>query len=187
MRPSMDCWCVILAFSFASATQAETPIPARLRSIPCVKHVETVGPSHSPQVVVQLRDWHFLQPDVFAASVRSVHEEEISDDELDEQYKDFLLEVERVQADQMTVLRHLIRHHGLKRVFSEGLSKADMPIFKMKIRLMKKLDTELPGLRDDLAEAKRQMMECEIDSDEYRANETLAVEIEGLLALRAHV
>jgi len=181
MRPAKEYWCVLLAFSFTSAIRAETPVPDSLRSVPCVKDVELIGPSQSPRTIVQLRDWHFLPRNVFATSVRSANEDEISEDELDGLYEDFLLEVEQVQADQMAVLRHLIRHHGLKHAFSEGLSKGDIPIFHTKIRLMKKLEAELPGLRDDLAEAKRQMAECETDSDEYRAYKTLAVEIEALL------
>jgi hypothetical protein len=161
-----------------------TPLPDSLRSLPCVKHVKIVEPKRASQTVVHLRDWHFLTRDVFDADVQSVNDEPISTDELDELYEDFLREVEQVQAEQMALLRCLIRHHGLRQVCSEGLTKRDVLIFKAKIGVMKKLESELPGYRRDLADAKLRLLELrkegQTDSDECRINEKLADEIEAL-------
>lgn len=161
-----------------------TPFPGSLRSLPSVKHVKVVEPKRPAQTVIHLRDWHFLVRDVFDADVQSVNDEPISSDELDELYEDFLREVEQVQAEQMVILRFLIRHHGLRQVYSEGLTKRDMLIFKAKIGVMKKLEAELPGYGRDLAHAKLRLLELrkegQTDSDEYRTNEKLADEIEAL-------
>lgn len=67
-----------------------------LRSLPCVKSVETNGPSKPEKTVLHLRDWHFVPRDVFDADIRSVNNEPVSDKELDKLYEEFLLEVENL-------------------------------------------------------------------------------------------
>jgi len=61
---------------------------------------------------------------MFAADIRDVAEKPVSDAEIDDLYKEFLLEVELVQIEQKTLLRCLVKHHGLRRVFCEGLTRA---------------------------------------------------------------
>jgi hypothetical protein len=161
------------------------PVLDSLRTLPCVERVEIAEPRQPFQTIVHLRDWHFLPKDAFVADHHSVHAAPMPATELDGHYETFLLEVERVQAEQLAILRHLIRHHGLRQVFLEGLTERDMPIFKAKLAAMKKLAAELPGYRDELAAAKQRLKDLENagddSSEEYRIDRTLAAEIEALL------
>lgn len=67
--------------------------------------------------IVHLQDWHFVPKDLYAIDMKNAHGRGLTDDEIDRLYQEHLLEVELVQVEQMAVLRCLIKHHGLKKVF----------------------------------------------------------------------
>jgi hypothetical protein len=54
--------------------------------------------------------------------MKAAYGRELPDEEIDRLYQEHLLEMELVQVEQMAILRSLIKHHGLKKVFSEGLA-----------------------------------------------------------------
>lgn len=155
-----------------------------LRTIPFVTRIKAIEPKQPVKTVIHLRDWHFLTRDVFDADVRAAHDDPVTDAELNELYESFLVEVERVQAEQIAILRCLVCHHELRRAYSEGLTKRDMLIFNSKVSVMRKLEADLPGYQNDLAEAKRRMRRLEesgqTNSDDYRTDKELAEEIESL-------
>jgi len=87
--------------------------------------------------------------DDYAADLRALSDEPISDEDLDRRFTELLDEVERVQEQQMAVLRWLITHHGLKRVHIEGLTKLDQGIIEIKIRALQSVGKLLSELRQE--------------------------------------
>jgi hypothetical protein len=55
-------------------------------------------------------------------------------------YEEHLLEVELVQVEQLAVLRCLIKHRGLKKVFSEGLAPSALEAFRKKVEVLRAME-----------------------------------------------
>ena len=134
---------------------ADSPVLKILKQLPGVVAVEVPIQVKRPKHrIVHLKDWHYLPKDLFAADIRDVRGEAVSDAEIDELYEELLLEVELVQLEQITLLRCLIKHHGLKGVFCEGLTAENRPIYETKViaiqtrqalaRTFQKLSESLP-------------------------------------------
>src|SRR5208283_4725144 len=105
--------------------------------------------------IVHLRDWHFVPKDLYALDMRDSHGRTLSTDEIDRLHEELLLEVEAVQLEQMSLLRCLIRHHGLRTVFCEGLTKNDLPNYHEKIAVLQDMEkNQIPHLRRQLQEAR---------------------------------
>jgi hypothetical protein len=93
------------------SNHVEGGIEDLLRQLPGVVSVEVMVYADQPaHRIVHLRDWHFVPRDLFAL------------DNPDGSYAEFLQQVDAVQQEQMVVLRCLIKDHGLRRVFAEGLT-----------------------------------------------------------------
>ncbi|MFH1266697.1 MAG: hypothetical protein ABIK89_13285 [Planctomycetota bacterium] len=109
----------------------------------------------------------------------------ISDAEIDDLYEKFLLEVELVQIEQKALLRCLIEHHRLRRVFCEGLTKEDMLFYKLKIAALRRVEKQIPEVKDQIEEAACTLAEMEKagdeDSDDYRLAAAIKAEFESLL------
>ena len=96
------------------------------RHLPNVAEVTRHGPTERPtHRIVHLLDWHFVDRETFAADLRSLSDKPIADAEIDRRHAKHLTNVAQVQAQQMALLRWLIKHHGLERVHVEGLFKRD--------------------------------------------------------------
>ena len=108
------------------------PAVAILQNLPGVEAVKLPVEAQRPtQRIVQIADWHFVPRDAFAIDIREQAGEAIDDDELDRLYAEHLDEVRRVQVQQRRLLRELIRRHGVERVFCEGLTDSDMPVYEI--------------------------------------------------------
>jgi hypothetical protein len=70
-------------------------------------------------------------------------------------FRQHLRTVEAVQAEQLTLLRSLVKEHGLNRVFVEGLTVEGERAYRAKALAWER--DELPGQRRLLAEAKAAM------------------------------
>jgi hypothetical protein len=94
-------------------------------------------PENTPRTreVIHVCDWHYLPRDVFAADLQT--SADYSGDEIGRHYEQHLDDVEAVQAEQIKQLRGLIRQHGLKRIWVEGLTEDDMPAFRALVSLLK--------------------------------------------------
>src|SRR5262245_39942469 len=87
-----------------------TPAAELLRQLPGVVEVEVlVAPPNPTHRIIQLRDWHYVPPDLFAVEVRQVTGKPLSDDEVDALYREALLEIELVQVEQTALLLVLRR------------------------------------------------------------------------------
>jgi hypothetical protein len=119
-----------------------------LRKLPGIADVKRHGPSELPtHRIVHIADWHFVDGDDYAADLRCLSDEPLSDEEIDRRHAELLDEVELVQEQQIAVLRWLIEHHGLKRVHIEGLSEKDQFIFDAKISVLRTVGQQLADLR----------------------------------------
>lgn len=105
--------------------QPETLDLPALQEFPQVHSVKSNEVEKTTHRIVHILNWHFVPQDVFAVDIRDQSEKPVSDDEIDELYEEFLSEVEAVQKEQMEVLRHLVKHNGLKKVYLEGLTAKD--------------------------------------------------------------
>lgn len=126
------------------------------------------GCGHPPAKIIHIANYHFVARDDFAADLRD-QSADITDAEIDQQYAEFLDDVETVQNEQIAILRGLIREHGIKAVFMEGVTDENVAKFRATAK-------ELPEL--DLPELHRQMKETEdfaeqalllVTIDEHRA------------------
>jgi hypothetical protein len=128
-----------------------------LRQLPGVVHVEVAVAAAKPTCrIVHLRDWHYVPKDLFAIDIKQAHGRELTDDEIDRLHQELLLEVELVQLEQMALLRCLIKHHGLKKVFSEGFSPNELKAYRERIAVLRSMDKEqVPQVRKQLEEVRK--------------------------------
>jgi hypothetical protein len=137
-----------------------TPAEGVLRQLPGVVQVEVgVSADHPTLRIVHLRDWHFVPKDLYAIDLKNAKGRELSVGEIDQLHQELLLEVEVVQHEQMALLRCLVRHHGLRRLYCEGLTAKDLPNYKGKVAVLREMETnQVSQLRKQLA-AVRQLLE----------------------------
>jgi hypothetical protein len=114
---------LLIAGGAASFIWRGPPIAAELRAMPEVARVEYYGLRFAPLTVVHIRDWH-LVPQEFAEV-----------EKLD--YAALQNEVEKVQADQLAIVRYLIWQDGIKAIYSEGLSNENGADFGLQVDLVR--------------------------------------------------
>lgn len=118
--------------------------------------ITLLGCSHAtpptvPSKVLHVCNWHYVSKDGFAADLRSANDAKLTDQELDAQYAMFLDEVEAVQREQVEELRKLIREHGLKHIWLEGLTESRMLNFEKLINKMKSVEAKsIPRIQGEL-------------------------------------
>jgi hypothetical protein len=116
---------------------------AILCQLPGVIRVDVAVPVEKPrQRIIHVRDWPLIPGDRFAAQLRA--QPFLGDDQLDLLLDQMLVEVEQVQAEQIVLLRCLALHHGLRAVFAEGLSAADLPAYREEVERQRALTQQLP-------------------------------------------
>jgi len=161
-----------------------SPADELLRGLPGVVQVEVLAKSDKPtRRIIHLRDWHYVAKDLSALDMKQVHGRELTEQESDQLHKELLLEAEIVQLEQMALLRCLIKHHGLKRVHSEGFSPNELEAYREKIAVLKAMEhDQIPKLRQQLEDV-RQL----IDTLTGEANEKAqGIERELVALLDAH-
>jgi hypothetical protein len=134
------------------ADHAEGEFDDQLRQLPGVVRVEVLVHADQPtHRIVHLRDWHFVPRDLYALDTN------------DEPYEKFLQKVDAVQQEQMALLRCLIKHHGLRRVFAEGFAPKDLPNYRERIAVLRDMElNQIPELRALLTRAKTAKHKAEI-------------------------
>jgi hypothetical protein len=134
-----------------------SPVIDLLRGLPSVVQVEVgVAPKNPTSRIVHLRDWHFVPKELYALDMKATLGRELATDEIDRLHQELLLEVELVQIEQMALLRCLIKHHGLKRVFSEGFSPKELEAYREKIGVLRAMEREqIPQIRKQLEDVRK--------------------------------
>ena len=191
-RPNLGATHPAAGIDDLSANAVET-----LRHIPGVANVQRWGLDERPtHRIVHIADLHFVEREAYAADLRSLAGEPLSEAEIDRRYSQLLDEVEFVQEQQLTVLRCLIQHHGLKRIHVEGLTRQDQAVFNAKVSALRKLSSQIAGLqkgRDELvsdnradAETKRFIEGIKKVEAQYR-RDLLQIGAAGLLLLDGEI
>jgi hypothetical protein len=147
-----------------------------LRQLPGVAGVEVGVQADKPTCrIVHLRDWHFVPRELFAIELQQTIGREATAEEIEQQHQEHLLEVDAVQLEQMALLRCLIRHHGLKHIYCEGLTANSLPNFKEMVSVLRQMEqTQISVLRQQLVEArelKAKQIEVEVSEllDQHRS------------------
>jgi hypothetical protein len=145
------------------------PAATILRRLPGVVQVEVaVIADHPNHRIVHLRDWHFVPKDLYSLDMKTAKGRELAAKEIEQLHQELLLEVEAVQLEQMDLLRCLIKHHGLKRLYCEGLTPRDMPDYKARVAVLRDMEQkEIPELRRQLADARDLLNRSEPNSDRH--------------------
>jgi len=141
-------------FSNARIDDLQAPVNELLRGLPGVVEVEAKVRAENPTTrIIHLRDWHFVPRDLYAVDLRQAVGRKLSPEEIDRLHQELRLEVEIVQSEQLAILRCLIKHHGLKRLYAEGLTAEGLPVYQEKIAVLRDMEREqIPSLRKQLAE-----------------------------------
>ncbi len=161
------------------------PVEPLLRQLPGVVGVDVAVRAHRPtHRIVHVLDWHYVPRDLYAVDLRHAAGRALSDEEVDRLHEELLLEVEAVQLEQLAVLRALVKHHGLRQVFCEGLSPAGLPAFREKIVALRAVENEhIPVLQRQLQQAKDLKRDATGDDDQAKS---AAIEAEVLALLDRH-
>jgi len=164
--------------------------PARdlLAGLPGVVEVEHSVKCDKPtRRVIHLRDWHLVPRELYALDLATSAGRPLPEDEVAQLHAEHLLEVAAVQAEQMVVLRCLIRHHGLRKVYAEGLTPAGLANYRDIIRALKAMEAdEIPAARTQLAEVRELLTSMKARGQEDTERCRAAVGIEAQLVKMLH-
>ena len=137
---------LVLGIGHTTAHAAE-PAPISSSDLTKLPHVHSVtfsAKTATERQIIHILDWHFVLQADFAADLRDQSSEPISDDEIQELYEEFLVEVEAVQQEQMAILRVLIRDHGVRAIYKEGLTAEGLTAFIKLVATIKKFELNKP-------------------------------------------
>lgn len=156
------------------------PVHVLLQQLPGVAEVERRLPVEAPtNRIIHLRNWHWIPKEHFVIDVRS-SDPELDTDEIDRLYEEFLHEVELVQVEQMALLRCLIKHHGLTKVFSEGFSPSEVEAYQVKIAGLKAMEADqVPRVRKQLEEVRKLL--ADVTGDQMENAKAIEAQLLALL------
>jgi hypothetical protein len=132
----------LLLVTFLPVHPNTAPSAKQLRKLPGVEKVETVGPKRAARIIHVL-NWHFVPEELFALDVQHESGGKLSKDEVSKLYDQHLKDVDVLQREQMQLLRALIRDHGLKTVFVEGVTDTSILLFEARVAAFRELRKEL--------------------------------------------
>jgi hypothetical protein len=136
-----------------SIADLATDTAALLRQLPGVENVEVLVTCPKPtHRIIHLRDWHWVDRDTLGAEWAHDRGRSLPPEEVDLRYEEALLQVELVQRELLTVLRCLVRHHGLKRLLAETVTDQGLDAFREQIALLRKTGQGLARLMKQRAE-----------------------------------
>lgn len=159
-----------------------------IRQLPGVAHVDVAVRAAKPtHRIIHLRDWHTVPADLYAVDLKNATGKDLSADEIAQRHKELLLEVEAVQAEQIALIRCLIIHHGLKRLYSEGLTEKDLPNFTAKVAALRDIDNnEIARARKELDGVRQLLKTLDCKSNPYRCDEAMQIEATLLELIGRH-
>jgi hypothetical protein len=104
--------------------------------------VLAIGPRKPETTIVHLRDWHFVPYSQFVVDQNQASGKELCPDELAALWNGHLETVDRVQVEQMAMVRKL----GVREILSEGLSAQGMEGYMARLRILKEHEEGQPDL-----------------------------------------
>ncbi len=130
---------LILAMLLTAGCNSHDLATSSFRDLPHVVDVQRFGSNEPTRRIIHLLDWHYVSPEDY-----------------DGDHDELMMQVERVQAQQIEILQYLIKNYGLREVFVEGLT--DEVIFKAKIDGLREIAAkieEAKSLGADVTEIER--------------------------------
>jgi hypothetical protein len=126
-----------------------------LRTLPGVVAVRRDGPWGKPsRRIVHVLNWHFLPHNLLALDLRA-QRPGIDDAGVAKAYREHLVEVEAVQAEQQELLEVLARDHRLTVVMAEGLTPQAMPAWQEHLAWLREAEADRPRLLELANEGRR--------------------------------
>lgn len=115
----------------------------QLAAFPDVELVDVPRTAVNPkQRIVHIKNCLWVDHPAFAIELRK-RELSLTDDEIDRRYKSYLQEVKAIQAEQTELLLLLARKYGVRRVFYEGLTQEELPVWMDKIKDLRLMSVDL--------------------------------------------
>jgi len=154
-----------------------------LRQLPGVVEIEVAVAAEKPTCrIVHIRDWHHVPKDLYAIDMKQAHGRELTDDEIDRLHQELLLEVQAVQLEQIALLRCLIRHHGVKTVFSEGLTGKDYANFVEIVVVLGKMEKDQVGpMRKELVGIREVLTTVDAKSESHAKMKKIEAEMADMI------
>jgi len=117
-----------------------------LEGLPGVASVKIAVECDDPTLtIIHIRDWHFVDEERFTLDLRDESDTELADDEVSTLLAEHRVTVEDVQNQQTRVLRALIWKIGVKQVFHEGFTDAELPDYEKLIDVLRDFRKYLPA------------------------------------------
>jgi len=154
-----------------------------LRQLPGAVQVDSGAKVEKPtHRIVHLRSWHFVPKDLYAIDMKNAAGKELTTQEIDRLHQELLLEIELVQLEHMAVARCLIKHHGLKKIFSEGLAANEVAEYRKRIAVLRDMEkNQISDLRRQLTEIRELMKTMEPKSDKHKRATRIEIEITAMI------
>jgi len=138
-----------------------------LKQLPGVVNVQWERALNRPaHRIIHLRDWHFVPKDIYGIAMEKTYGRKLAQEEKDHLFRELLLEIEIVQVEQMGPLRCLIRYHGLKTVFCEGVYADGLVGYRKNIDSLRGIAKQVAELEGQLREVRRMLKTAEGDRKE---------------------
>jgi hypothetical protein len=157
-----------------------SPLTAEvLRQLPGVARVEVLVSAANPKHrIIHIGDWPYVPKDRYAPELRKAG---LTPEEVEEGYREFLDDVERVQQEQERLLAHLVAAHGLRRVLHEGLTPEQAGLYRQKVEAARVAG---PALREQLGKARARLKGLKEGTEEHQ--KALGLQRQALSLLREH-
>lgn len=127
---------------------------------------EPAPKSPAGPLIIIVANVSFVSRDDFIADLADARGGPASDEESDDlQFAAFLDDVEDIQREQVTILRDLIAEHGIKAVYLEGVTDANVDLFRSRVKELAEIDATALELAlhntDDFGERAAAMVSLE--------------------------
>lgn len=134
------CASIFLCLHFAASLSFcdDSDLISQLRKLPEVHSVTSTPKKTNPkQIIIHLLNWHYVSKEDFAADLSDSEDGKLSEAEIDKQYLEFLNDVKAIQKEQKKILRYLIKKHGIRSVYIEGLTEKNLNAFNSFIKTLR--------------------------------------------------
>ena len=143
----------LLAFLAGCSNPYPPPFinPASLEGLHVVHSVEvTPAKSKRTRQIIHIENWHFVDRAAFIADLDTEAGKPLTEEQIEFEWAAFLDDVEAVQTDQQKLIQELVKSHGVKSVYLEGLTDADMDEYRKLAAALK--NWKEPGGDDAMSE-----------------------------------
>lgn len=166
-------------------TDLTTPAAELLRGLPGVADVQVLVQVEKPSArIIQLVDLRLLSKEAFTSKLGQ-EKPDLTDEEVEAQYRQHVREVEAIQEQQMALLRALIEKYGLKEVGTVGWTEKTRGDYQVKIESLRAVEKQMPALRKQLDEVRLLMVQMQATgrdkTERYDQVAGIEKEISGLV------